>query len=158
MNGISRIFAKGFFKALIFLIHALMALCGIAGCILDPPQPEYGMPHADYKIWGTVRSKQSAQVIPGISLTLRYAIDSMLISGPILSDSLGKFLFEFGDSPDRNTWILQAQDIDSASNGVYSALDTVISIPENELSAGDGKWYEGAAEKIVDIVLQNNLQ
>ena len=113
--------------------------------------PDYGMPWAQYRVNGTVRAKATQQAIPGIEVMLgdTGALEFIADTG----DSLGRYGFYFSARPSPATWQLIASDIDADSNGRFTPKDTIISIPESTLTGGDGEWYQGSAEKTVDIDL-----
>ncbi len=149
---------KGFRKTT-FLILKLLCLpitailgifCNFGGCMYGPA-PEYGMPHADYKVTGTVFSSDQNMPIKGLLVSIR---DTMNTSGTIDStktDSLGRYSLQFSGAPWDSTWELKVKDVDSTENGSFIARDTVISISESELKESDGNWYQGHAEKNVDL-------
>ncbi len=115
---------------------------------------EYGAPHADYKISGTVKSAQSQTEIPGIAVLRYHGSDTLFYEDSTVTDSLGKYSFTYSDGI--SEWTIRAKDIDGDENGNFSTKDTTISIPNSELTGGDGDWYEGSAEKTVDIDLEEN--
>ncbi len=145
------------FRILKFLSILISFILGIFSnsCNKYGTETEYGMPHADFKINGTVKSDQSDTPIRGISMSLRSTSDNVIVTDSTLTDSLGRYSIEFTDGVSKNnTWILRANDVDGNENGVFSQKDSIVSIPENELSGGNGNWYMGKGEKEVNLGLE----
>jgi putative lipoprotein (rSAM/lipoprotein system) len=158
--SISRICRKTTFRFLKLLSLSISAVlgvfCNFGGCVYGPA-PEYGMPHADYRISGTVLSSDLNLPIEGISVTIRDTLDASGAMDSTGTDSLGRYVLQFSEAPWRNTWRLKAEDTDSFENGTYISKDTVISIPESDLQDGSGSWYEGHGEKTVDFQLDRDI-
>jgi putative lipoprotein (rSAM/lipoprotein system) len=127
----------------------------LLGCDCLPfPIAEYGTPHADFKVSGTVTSRQTSQPVPGILVSIYDTANTVQASDSAMTDSVGHFLLKFTDHPSA-IWILRVRDIDGDTNGKYTGKDSTISIPEGELTGGDGKWYEGSAENEINFELDS---
>lgn len=157
----AKLYRKTKFKVLKFLSLLISSFLGSIfgfGCL--PFAVEYGAPHADYKISGTIKAKDSGEKIGGIEVSrysvydTLYDLDSMWCEGADTTDSLGRYTFEFSDG--NNQWVIRAKDIDGDENGSFIQKDTIIEIPHSDLKGGDGDWYEGKAEKTIDIDLEEN--
>jgi putative lipoprotein (rSAM/lipoprotein system) len=140
-----------FLKLLCLPITAILGIfCSFGGCMYGPA-PAYGMPHADYKVSGTVLSSDQNLPIKGLLVSIRDTANTAGIFDSTKTDSLGKYSLQFSRAPWNSTWDLKVKDIDSTENGSFLNKDTIISIPESELREPSGNWYEGHAEKNVDL-------
>jgi putative lipoprotein (rSAM/lipoprotein system) len=117
---------------------------------------EYGMPWADYKVSGTIHASDTRSVLSGIRVSLKDTTAGSCPIDTVYTDSVGKYAMTFSHAPWNNTWVLHAEDIDSAANGSYSAKDTIITIPDSTLDSASGSWYLGHGEKNVDLDLDVN--
>jgi len=126
------------------------AILGIF-CNCGSPAPEYGMPHADYAISGTVRSADTNVPIGGLFVSGADSLDTAYLLDTATTDSLGMYSLEFTSAQAKSTWLLRVTDVDSIENGSFMEKDTVISIPESDLRGANGSWYQGHGEKVVDM-------
>ncbi len=140
-----------FLKLCSFLLGTMLSM--LFGCRIGPTPIEYGMPHADFKISGTVLSADQNQPIKGLSVTIRDTVYHWRAIDSTKTDSLGRYSLQFCEEPYLNTWNLEFVDVDSTENGSFRSKDTIISIPENELKDPSDSWYKGHAEKIVDKMI-----
>jgi putative lipoprotein (rSAM/lipoprotein system) len=131
------------------------------GCRLPPSteQPlygvvaEYGMPYADYRITGSIKASDTFLGIEGVKVSLRDTGCACVARDSALTDSAGAYALEFGGYPGQSTWSLTATDVDDAANGSFAPKDSIVSIPQSDLTGGDGSWYSGRGEKNVDLNL-----
>jgi putative lipoprotein (rSAM/lipoprotein system) len=150
MNTITVAFLRMFSLS----IGALLGIfCNCGGCMRGPVV-EYGMPHADYTISGTVRSADANLPVFGLFVSIRDTLDTAYILDTAATDSLGMYSLEFSTAPWKSTWLLRVKDVDSMENGPFIEKDTVISIPESDLRGASGSWYEGHGEKVVDVKVE----
>ena len=146
----TRLYRRTAFCVLKVLSIVLGVLLGFFfGCSSGGGPMEYGMPHADFKVTGTVQSADSSLPVKGLSVSLRDTMNASGIIDSARTDSLGRYLLEFSGYAFGNTWTLRVKDIDSSANGSFAEKDTVISQPP--LQGGDGHWYEGHGEETVDV-------
>jgi putative lipoprotein (rSAM/lipoprotein system) len=150
---IRRIYQKTTYRLCKLLSLAIGAILSIFwGCgIVDPPAPAYGMPYAKYQVSGTVLSSDQNLPVKGLFISIRDTGSTLTARDSTMTDSLGKYSLQISDGPWNPTWDLKVKDIDSIENGSFVTKDTIISIPSSALQGGDGKWYEGHAEKTVDL-------
>ncbi len=125
--------------------------CDIVGGGYD----EYGCPTADFVVNGNVKSSETDKPIENIKVvvrsndTLDYKLDS------IHTNANGFFKFSPYNFPYKTaSYRFIFTDIDGAENGLFKKLDTVIRFEDIEYTGGDGNWYEGRAERNIDIELQ----
>jgi putative lipoprotein (rSAM/lipoprotein system) len=120
---------------------------------------QYGIPFADFLVTGTIRSAQDSLPIQGIQVALNdTATDSSLVVSA--SDGDGTFSLSLrGWGWDLvSTWLLRAEDIDSAENGgEYQSRDTLVTIPHGSLKGGGTpEWNMGTAETVVALYLDEH--
>lgn len=144
-------------RFLSYLISTVLST--LFGCNIGPSSTlaGYGMPHANFKISGTVKSALSSEPVNGISVLIYENNDTLHVKDSTLTDSYGYYSFDFSDFPTSEyKWKLCAKDIDGIENGIFSQKDTSVTIFSSELSGGDGSWNEGSAEKTIDLDLEDN--
>lgn len=154
MTRLCRRTVFGILKLSSVLIGVLLGIffgcsCGNGPLEYGPMPVEYGMPYADFKVIGTVRSADSSLPVKGLSVSLRDSMNASRIIDSARTDSLGRYLLEFSGFAFGNIWTLSVKDMDSSANGSFAEKDTVISQPP--LQGGDGHWYEGHGEETVDV-------
>jgi putative lipoprotein (rSAM/lipoprotein system) len=155
----TKIYRKATFRFLKLLSHAIGAVLGIfctfGGCMYGPA-PEYGMPHADYKVSGTIVSSDQNLPIKGLFVSIRDTANVSNIIDSAKTDSLGKYSLQFSHPPWENTWDLKVKDNDSIENGSFKTKDTVVSIPKSDLKEPSGNWNDGHGEKTIDLKVDRN--
>ncbi len=140
------------------LYRAVMSLLGFAASctpIMKPmygPAPaEYGTPHTDLVVRGTV-TDQDGKPIPGIQVKAFRAGVRMMAQETDASGKveMGTEHYEYGYEPN-----LAFEDIDGPENGSF-APDTLFSkdLEAKQIAPGDGHWYGGAYE----IVFEKKLR
>lgn len=136
-----------FIKTQNSLIATLMAIIGFAtSCVF---KSEYGSPSAEFIVNGTVKSADTEQPIENIRVILQ--TDR---SDTTLTDKDGKYqLVDKWGYPYDQTYNIQFQDIDGASNNEYENLDTIVEFKDPEFSGGDGNWNHGETSKEFDVKL-----
>jgi len=133
------------FKALLTynrFISFLIGLMGFASSCIPEPM-EYGMPHATFRLKGNVKSSNIEVPIPNIKVKMNQ--DSTY------TDNLGNFDIKQTDFPVEQTFIVQFIDFDGNVNGSFKSIDTTITFENPVFSGGDGNWYEGTTEKVIEI-------
>lgn len=119
---------------------------------------EYGTPHAEYRIIGTVKDAKG-NPIPGIEvLAALWRVEGesqdegRITRAETAAD--GTFTAQISEWPGYNIARLTLNDIDgSANGGEFKSGEAAASFSQTE--SGDGKWYEGTFEADAgDIVLK----
>lgn len=114
----------------------------------------YGQPHADYKISGRV-TDASNNPIKGIEITVK---DVYYDEAKPQTDASGNYSIEFSEFPNQTIEILY-KDIDGAENGGAFADQTEkIPFQSEDFTGGSGNWYDGKAEKVVNVVLEEKAE
>lgn len=130
------------------LISIFLSMLGIGGtisftsCENITPAAEYGTPHATFKIYGKVASKQGVK-IPQIKVVMYY--DSSY------TDEHGNYQVQVSAFPSSQDFILKFEDVDGEVNGAYETKDTLISFVNPQFENGSDSWYAGETSKELDI-------
>jgi putative lipoprotein (rSAM/lipoprotein system) len=127
------------------IIIALLGLTGIVYTSCMYGVSEYGVPHGEYELKGTVIDKETSKPIPNIQI-VRERWDT------IYSDSNGKYVFNGMLS----NFHLTIKDIDGEENGGYfeSKEMDVKFTNADQVENGDGHWYTGKFVKTENIELE----
>ena len=134
----------------------LMTILGFSGCdaIEDIfiPKEEYGMPYAEFKVVGEVKSTEG-KPIKGIRVIVNPRKDksddvAKWYQDTLYTDANGKFSKDRLDKytwPETNLFKFTFEDLDGADNGgefeTVTLFDKDISV--EQVKKGDGGWYEG---------------
>ena len=131
-----------FFKTSNAIIFGLLALLGFTTSC--EKKVEYGTPSAKFIVNGKVISSDSNEAINNIRVVMR--------GDTTKTDNEGKYqvVDKYG-FPSDQTYDIQFQDIDGATNGDYQNLDTIIEFKNPQFINGDGNWYSGETSKELDI-------
>ena len=146
MNTLKTIVYKRF-NALIGILLSLLgfgAVCSLNSC---EPIPEYGTPHATFKVIGSVKSEATSNVLPGIRVVMGYDTS--------FTDASGNYQVENRDFPDDQTFLVEFKDVDGETNGEYQPLDTIVEFIDPEFSGGSGGWDSGETEKEINVELKD---
>lgn len=129
-------------------IGYIISLLGVSStfifnsCIISP---EYGSPHATFKVNGKVTSK-TGETIKQIKVIMSY--DSTRTAAN------GDFNIEIDDSPMDQEYKVQFIDDDGLLNGgEFVALDTVVKFTDPKFEDGDGDWFSGTTSKTLNVKL-----
>lgn len=148
---------KHFLKKVNWLLAGLLALLGFGQMGCDKMYPvEYGTPHATYALKGKVVDEQN-RPIPRIQVQIQSqdGLRDPFAYAPvdtIYTDEQGNFAWEIDFfSP---VFQVTSDDTDEEANGGWFDSDTLeVNFSGEELTGGKG-WYEGRAEKEVNIILK----
>ncbi len=116
------------------------------------PIAEYGMPHAQFSIKGTIRSLDKDSPVENEKIVVQDTATKQVVDSAFTAAD-GSFFITFSQYPAvLNTWILEARDVDGTQNGSFLNKDTLVSIPADSLKGGSG-WYIGADTVDVELYL-----
>lgn len=118
---------------------------------------EYGSPHADYIVKGTI-TNESGTPVQGIKTSLKevsenvktaYGIDS------VQTNATGDFQLKY-TGMERKSIKLIVEDIDGEANGGEFLSDTLDIDYDNavKVKEGEGRWYQGKFEVSQDVKLK----
>ena len=142
------------------LLGFLLALLGFEGCSLIG-RAEYGCPHADYKLQGTVTDAKTKQPVKNIrvvfcsgGLDAEYSYKDTLYT-----DESGKIDRDYPSMTIDHTRLqVLLEDIDGDENGSYETqfLEKE-NLPVKQVKKGDKHWYQGAFTITADAELNENI-
>ena len=145
---------KLFLKPFDRIILSILAILGLTGC---PAVAEYGTPSADYVIKGTVTDSLTSTPLPNIRIIRG---DSASYTYPpydtIYTDAQGKYLTTIRSFPVQSpTFHLKVADIDGTQNGGdFQSKTLEVVFTSSDWIAKESGWYQGKAQKTIDIKLQ----
>jgi putative lipoprotein (rSAM/lipoprotein system) len=127
-----------------FISYILGLMEFAASCIPEPI--EYGMPHATFKLKGTVKADLTELPLPNIKI--------FMDGDSTITATDGTFEIDQTSYPEEKTFIVRFVDFDGNLNGNYKDIDTTITFENPKFVGGDGKWDHGVTEKELDIKLE----
>ncbi len=138
---------KGYNKFIAFLLSilGLGSSATFTACDIVTGGCEYGTPHANFKISGTV-TNESGETVNGVKVLMMY--DSTY------TDANGDYDIVAEDFPTDQTFPIQFIDIDGDDNGKLQTLDTTVVFVDPEFKNGDKHWYEGETLKTFDVTMK----
>lgn len=134
--------SRGFSRICLGLLGVVLG----AGCndIIDQPA-EYGMPHARYKLDGTVRSAATSESIEGIRVALTHE-GSAQRGDSTLTAADGTWALDVTDLPCDGSCVLLFSDVDGAAGGgAFQSAGTTIAPTQSE--PGNSRWDYGTFEQ-----------
>ena len=134
-----------FFKSTNVIISFLLFVLGFStSCDLIGIRAEYGSPHADFIINGSVKASETNQAIPNIKVKASW--DS------VYTDQSGNYEINIQSFPEDQDIQLLFIDTDGEANGDFQQLDTIIQFKNINFDK-EGTWYYGEVEKEFNVTL-----
>ena len=152
------------------LLGALLGALGFSSCniLVDPfLRCEYGQPHADYKLVGSVKD-EAGKPVKGIRVVFHPELvntsDEINAwnSDTLYSDDSGRFAKDQLKYtwPDLENAIVKFEDIDGDANG--GSFKTVVlpkaALKVEQTQKADGSWYDGAFTITADAKLEKEAE
>ena len=149
---------KIIFKGINLALAGILSLLGFVGCEKHDP-PEYGSPHADYTVKGTVVNKNTGNPIKGIRVTYNtvrfgtmygviptlYTPKSYVFTNPNgefkLTDRFGAGEYIIEDGSVKMT--VHLEDVDEEENGLFLSVNQLVDFSKAEQSGKPKNWYMG---------------
>ena len=135
------------------IIAFLMAVLGFASACKDAViVAAYGSPHADFIVKGNISSAQDNTILKGIRVIAKvsdYANDCDTVK----TDATGNYSTKVSSLPDTKVK-LNLTDIDGVDNGSFEPLDTLVTFTNARFTGGDGNWYSGTTEKVLNLKMK----
>ncbi len=135
-------------------ILLILTLLGFS-CIEDQPD-EYGMPHADFKVNGTIVDEITLENIRNIQVVMQDPEMIDIHADTCYTDENGFYEVKLNDWPDTKTFIVKYLDIDGVVGGDYLPSDTTVTFENPQFVNASGNWYEGETTKTINIRLSAN--
>lgn len=123
------------------------AACSLSGCEYGPLVVEYGTPHANFKVNGSVKSEVTSDNLPNIRVVMG--------EDTAFTDEQGNYQVGAIDFPNDQTFLVEFNDIDGEANGEYQPLDTIVEFVDPEFSGGSDGWDHGEVEKEINVKLKD---
>jgi putative lipoprotein (rSAM/lipoprotein system) len=113
------------------LLKKILIILGVCSAGLMASCCKYGtlVSSIYMNLKGTIRSKDSSQVINGIQVEVKNRLPKTL------TDNNGLFSINSEIDESENTLNLHISDVDGALNGSYLSKDTIITLTQNEILA-----------------------
>ena len=158
MKTVKKSFIRFFDKIIVLLVgvSGVFSACDKEN-IIDTVPVEYGMPHANFELKGTVTDEATSQPIQNIRVIRPHFPDSELESIPgdtIYTDEDGKYAFAFGGFP-KEKYQLKFEDIDGEENGgLFQTKEIEGEFTQADLVEKGKGWYDGKYVKTQDAELE----
>lgn len=123
------------------------AVCSVGSCAYGTPVVEYGVPHATFKVVGSVQSEETSNAVPSIRVVMG--------EDTAFTDESGNYQVGNMDFPTDQVFLVEFEDIDGEINGEYQSLDTIVEFIDPEFSGGSGGWDSGETKKEINVKLKD---
>lgn len=133
----------------------ILTILGFNNCdkIFEGGVDEYGTPHADYSIKGSVKDKDG-NAIPGIKVSMSFRHSELEDTAAVTtSDEKGKYSLNQTEFPSSEIKII-AEDVDGEKNGLFKNKTEKITIKSDDYKNSSGAWFYGTVEKEVNFQLE----
>jgi putative lipoprotein (rSAM/lipoprotein system) len=169
-------FNRKLIKGTNWALAGLMSLLGFSSCNGDnPPTPvrvEYGTPHADFAVSGKVTDSNGRGlseirvVVPRVDHHQR-ATSGFIPDHPIISEEVrdtfytqedGNFAYLYRGIPSNDSLNIHMKFEDAAENARFETDSVKVTFFSSDLKGGDNRWYDGKAEKKINIELKNRAR
>jgi len=140
-------------KKLNVIISIIIAFLGFATACEKEPNVLYGTPHATFIVKGNIQSKLNTSNIPNIQVLMGYNYNGVIYNDTAYSDINGDYEVKFVEFPTNQTFLVQFNDIDGATNGEFDSFDTTVEFINPEFTNASGSWDQGETEKELNIQL-----
>jgi len=144
---------REFIKKINWTLAGIIGMLGFAGCE-KIGKKEYGTPHADYTVKGTVVNKANKKPIEGIRV--RYDDSSQMFQAPnhVLTNTKGEFKLSNQFFPESNKILpVVVEDIDGEKNGSFQSETLQVNFKDAVHSGKPKSWYKGEYTVTVNVEL-----
>ena len=141
------ILRNSFFTTVNKLFLALITFLGFS---CDPDGPwsvEYGAPHADFIVNGSIVDESTLNTLSNIQVAME--------GDTVYGDENGNYEVKVTNFSSNNSFLVVFKDIDGDTNGSYSQLDSLVEFEDPDFINGDGSWYHGETSKEINIKLKS---
>ena len=140
------------------IIAFCLTLLGFATACTDMfPGSEYGVPHADFIINGSVKSEINSSTIKNIRVIMADTSSHYVYSDTCFTDLNGNYTVKLVAFPDDQVFKINLQDIDGVANGQYQTLDTLVEFKNPVFTGGGKHWYNGSTQKVLNLNMKAKL-
>jgi len=113
----------------------------------------YGAPSAYYIVKGNIASSKDNSSIKGIRVIAKTAAIWHNVD-TVKTDASGNYSAKVSALSSSQQVNLSFTDIDGSENGTFQPLDSLASFTNAKFTGGDGHWYEGTAEIVMNIKMK----
>ena len=153
---------RTFIKKINGVLAGIIGILGFASC--ENGQMEYGTPHADFTVKGSVVNKANGKPIKGIRVGYSPEVWAMPMYGVaptsyqlkkhVLTDAKGEFKLTESAFDSKNQIIpVYVEDIDGAENGSFQSENLQVDFSNAEHSGKQKHWYGGEYTVTVKVEL-----
>ena len=144
-----------------WILAGILGMLGFAGCTRYGPY-EYGSPHADFTVKGSVVNKATGKPIEGIQvgyqdIHLMYGIPSTsyMPKAAVSTNAKGEFKLtdRFDAINNDKTLPVYVKDIDGESNGLFQPETLQVDFSNAEHSGKSKNWYYGEYTVNINVEL-----
>ena len=140
-------------------IAFFLAILGFAtACDEIVGADEYGSPHADFIVNGSIKSELSSSVIKNIRVIMRDTSSHYVYSDTCFTDANGSYNVKLIEFPNNQVFKINLQDIDGSANGEFQTLDTIVEFKNPVFTGGDGHWNDGHTDKEMNLKMKPKVQ
>ena len=154
---------REFIKRMNWGLAGVIGLLGFGGCDKIGAK-EYGTPHADYTVKGSVVNKATGKPIEGIRVGYSTEAIAYPMYGTIptpyipkshvLTNSKGEFKLTDSFFPEKDIKLpVYVEDIDGEKNGVFQSKYLQVDFSKAEQTKKSKGWYEGEYTVTVTVEL-----
>lgn len=136
------------------VIGFFMALLGFAcseGSIWNM-KVAYGAPSAFFIVKGNVVSSKDNTPVKGLQIIAKTSAH-WLNQDTVRTDASGSYSTRVNALEVQQVNI-SVRDIDGTENGNFQPLDSIASFTNAKFTGGDGHWYQGTAETVMNIKMK----
>ena len=150
---------RTFIKRMNWALAGAMGILGFTGCEKETPV-EYGTPHADFTVKGSVINKATGKPIKGIRVGYDSGYQIGVMYGPppapykpkahVLTDAKGEFkltdqffIGEYLTEDGKSKLPVFVEDIDGTENGLFQPENLQVDFSNAEHSGKPKSWYGG---------------
>lgn len=128
-----------------------MGMLGVTSCDRILPRVEYGMPHADHTLKGSVTTLQNV-ALPGIRVVVK--VKDKEWADTLKTDASGNYMFQDPYAWPDTDYDVIFEDTDGAENGGTFRTQTQTAEFGN-YSKPSGNWYHGAQTVTLNVKMEN---
>jgi putative lipoprotein (rSAM/lipoprotein system) len=135
------------------LIALLLSLLGFTTACFIIGGAEYGTPHADFIVRGSVVSEKDSRPIKNIRVIMHDST-SIYYRDSINTDLNGVYTLKLSGFPLSKNFNIDLKDIDGTDNGEFQNLDTIVKFINPVFTGGNKHWYNGQTQQEFDIKMK----
>jgi len=136
-------------KVICFFLALLGFACSSNNSPVGDLKVAYGSPQAFYIVKGNITSTKDNTSVKGLRVIAK-TTDEWFNVDTVKTDASGNYSAKISALYSQQI-NLRISDIDALENGTFQPLDTIITVTNPKFTGGDGHWYRGTAETVLNI-------